>query len=117
MGRSNGSIELENMEQEEIEMFYKFLQGTDCPENLHTQNQPHLTAEEAFSVIYYLQEIMEILPDKYEMCKECGCIYDAECEGACIGEDTTIIGENGEEIPGNFLAEQYGTYCDSCRLD
>lgn len=117
MGRNSGTVDIKSIEQEAVEMFFDFLQGLDCPERLTIKHQPHLTAEEAFSVIYYLQEIMEILPDNYEMCRECGSIYDADWEGAAISEDTTVINEDGEEVPGNFTADQHGTYCDCCRPD
>lgn len=117
MGRSYGKIEIESIEEEAVQMFFEFLQGTNCPEKLTPKNQPHLTAEEAFSVIYYLQEVMEILPDKYEMCRKCGCIYDTYAGGTVITEDTTIISEGGEEVPGNFPEEMHGTYCEDCRPD
>lgn len=117
MGRNRSWIEIGNIDQEDVEMFHRFLQGIDCPENLIPKNQPNLTAEEAFTVIYYLQEVMEILPDNYEMCRECGCIFDMDYGGTAIGEGTTVINENGEEVPGDFPEEKWGTYCEDCRPD
>lgn len=40
-----------------------------------------LTPEQAFSVIYFLQEHMGLIPDHYEKCDECGCLFDTESEG------------------------------------
>jgi len=32
-------------------------------------------------VIYYLKEVLGILPDCYEKCRECHCIFDSYNEG------------------------------------
>jgi hypothetical protein len=43
---------------------------------------PHLSGQMAFRIIYYLQEIMEVIPDKFERCVSCGRIYNSEEEGS-----------------------------------
>lgn len=96
----------------EVEMFYEWLQGGESPGNVKFADTPHLTADEAFSVIYYLQEVLKILPDKYERCKGCGEIYDSDMEGICIDEHT----QKGELLE-HFPKEMFGTYCDDCRPD
>lgn len=65
---------------EEVEQFYEFLQG-EVPPQLHMKRPPHLSGTMAFRIIYYLQEIMHVIPDKYERCISCGCIYNSEREG------------------------------------
>ncbi len=72
----------ENISLEEVEKFYNFLQG-EVPEELTLQSPPKLTADQAFTVVYYLQEIFQILPDKYEKClmPECNALFDSENEG------------------------------------
>jgi len=85
--------ELSEITQEQIEQFYKFLQG-ELPEKLHMKRPPHLSGKMAFRVIYYLQEILEVLPDNFERCKTCGDIFDTDYEG------------NSETL-----------HCDNCRRD
>lgn len=65
---------------EQVEALYEFLQG-ELPPQLHMSRHPHLSGRMAFRVIYYLQEVMHIIPDRYERCITCGAIYDSECEG------------------------------------
>ena len=72
----------ENISLEEVEKLYRFLQG-EVPEGFHIQAMPNLTADQAFSVIYYLQEGMHVLPDKYEKClaEDCDTLFDADNDG------------------------------------
>lgn len=65
---------------EEVEQFYNFLQG-EVPPQFYMKRPPHLSETMAFRIIYYLQEIMHVIPDKFERCVTCGCIYDSENEG------------------------------------
>lgn len=116
MGHSSGNICIEDITLEKVQVFYEWLQGKDRPDDICFQHSPHLSAGEAFSVIYYLQEELEIVPDSYEKCRECGELYDSYVEGTTINEDSAIDSEGNEE-DGNFSKEMYGTYCDSCRPD
>ena len=81
MGRSYGEIELDKITEEQVNEFYEFLQGKHMPECLTMKRQPHLSGHMAFRIIYYLQEILEVLPDRFEHCKTCGCIFDSYNEG------------------------------------
>lgn len=116
MGKSNGTIEISDTTLEKVQEFYNWLQGESCPGDIEFTHSPKLTPEEAFSVVYYLQEELGVLPDKYEMCRECKDIYDSENEGASINEESTVVND-GEESDGNFPEEVYGLYCDNCRPD
>lgn len=116
MGKSSGNIELEKITLEQVQEFHSWLQGNSCPDDVEFIQSPKLTPEEAFSVIYYLQEKLEVLPDKYEICRECKDIYDSESEGTHIDEESTVV-KDGEEIDGDFTEELHGYYCDSCRPD
>ena len=80
MGKSQGANELSEITQDQIEQFYEFLQG-EVPQGLNMKRPPHLSGQMAFRIIYYLQEIMGILPDKFERCKTCGNIFNTETEG------------------------------------
>lgn len=117
MGASYGTINLDDIGIEKINEFYEWLQGKSCPEKLHFEEKLNLTEEQAFSVIYFLQEYLEVLPDKFERCRECGCIFDSYNEGISINEATIIITEDGEEVDANFPEEMYGLYCEDCRPD
>lgn len=64
----------------EVDKFYRFLQG-ELPSELHMTRHPHMSPRQAYRVIYYLQEIMGILPDTYERCCTCGDLYDSMNEG------------------------------------
>jgi hypothetical protein len=65
---------------ESVEDLYKFLQGK-VPHCLTLREPPKLSKRAAFAVIYYLQEIMHLIPDHYERCNICGVLYDIEQEG------------------------------------
>lgn len=69
---------------EQVETLYAFLQG-ECPEGFYIKNMPKLTPDQAFAVIYYLQEGMYLIPDKYEKCRECDDLYDSANEGCAAG--------------------------------
>lgn len=103
MGSSTAKIDLEQIDEQKIIVFYEWLQGKDSPEGCKFENKLNLTADEAFTVLWYLQEVLEILPDKYEQCKECKCLYDSYYEGETIIKDTC----EDESL--------HGFYCDCCR--
>lgn len=117
MGRNSGIVNIEDIEIEKVISFYEWLQGKNCPDGIHFGEKLNLSEEQAFSVIYFLQEYLEILPDNYERCRKCGCIFDMDYEGKNISEETTVITEDGEEMDANFPEEMYGLYCDYCRPD
>ena len=79
---------------EQVDALYRFLQG-EVPDCLHLPHHPRLSPQMAFRVIYYLQEVMHLLPDRYERCITCGGLYDSENEGSSYK----------------------GLHCDGCRKD
>ena len=78
---------------EEVNCLYEFLQG-EPPPCLSPANQPQVDDKTAFSIIYFLQEVLRIVPEKYERCEECGRLIDADCSG--------------------YYYEDKGNYCDCC---
>lgn len=116
MGRSTGEIYLEGIAIEDVRQFYRWLTGEGV-EDISTASQPMLTEEEAWAVIYYLQEKLEILPDKFERCRACGGIYDSENEGVSVNRVTTVPDGKGNLVPGDFPENMWGCYCDECRPD
>lgn len=67
--------------QDEVVKLYNFLQGKPIETLCAFSNKLNLSEEEAYSIIYYLQEEMHLIPDHYERCGECGRIYDSDKEG------------------------------------
>lgn len=65
--------------QDEVEELYRFLQG-ETPKGFYFNETPNLSEEAAFSVIYYLQEKMHLIPDNFERCSKCGKIFDSDEE-------------------------------------
>ena len=65
-----------------VDEFYRFLQG-ECPEGITVgiQRQPKLTQKKAFTIIWYLQEHLRILPDNIERCDNCGELFDTHSDG------------------------------------
>jgi hypothetical protein len=85
------------------------LQG-EIPKNLTLKAPPNLTADQAFSVIYYLQEEMGVLPDKYEKCQVLGCdnLFDADEDG-CLA---LYCDSCGCQHPGGHDPDEDN--CDGC---
>lgn len=88
-----------------VQELYNFLQGKSHPEDIDDNNKPNLTKEQAWHVIYCLQEHFGMLGDKFELCCHCGCIFDSENGGTTIDEDS------------EFDSSKYGIYCEDCRPD
>lgn len=66
---------------ERVSEFYEFLQGEDVDGITNLPDRPRLSPGAAFSVIYVLQEHMNLIPDHFEQCAECDGLFDSENEG------------------------------------
>jgi hypothetical protein len=80
MNDKDSTIELENINE-----FYKFLQG-EIPKSIKMtkKSRPNLTKEQAFSVIWFLQEHMQVLPERFEYCNGCQRMFDTHDEGYSV---------------------------------
>ena len=67
---------------EKVQEFYDFLKGI-VPEGYKVE-APKLDSETAFSIIWMLQEGYGAIPDDFEVCEECGFIYNSGSEGARV---------------------------------
>lgn len=76
-----------NITLEQVEQFIEMLTGGDLPDGMTLANQPELTSRQAFSVVYYLQEILRLIPDHYEVCAWCHQLYDSYRGGHSIDID------------------------------
>ena len=90
--------------------FYDFLLGLSVPEGFTLKHKPKLSAEEAFSVIYLLQEHLHILPDSFEKCDGCDELFDSDREGYYLDDQY--------ELKGRTLPKKYwGNWCYDCVPD
>ena len=81
---------------ERVEELFSFLQG-NAVEGITCKSMPRLSIRKAFSVIYFLQEHMSLLPDHFEICVTCGALFDCEREG-------------------RFVERTGRHYCDGCEF-
>lgn len=121
-GREN-SLQLKLIEElgEEgyVQQLYDFLQGKYHPTDIN-DDKPNLTADQAWHVIYCLQEHFGVLDDRFERCRKCGDIYDSYEGGTTIDDDSepkVIEDNNGNEVKKVWKESEYGNYCDDCRPD
>ena len=104
----------EEIESDVMNELYSFLQGKFVPKNcLHATDFPKISADEAWQVIYVMQEYFKLLPSKFERCNDCGRLYNSEREGIHTTDgDDFIEGEVGYGLPledaGKFLCG----YCE-----
>jgi hypothetical protein len=114
---------------DDIQEFYDYLQGKSIPhgfENLITQK---LTPDEAWEIIYVLQEGMRIIPDHFEKCDICGDLYDTDnsgryseleeknfCDGCYDEGETTYCDGCGAEVWQEKSRTEDGDYlCEACK--
>ncbi len=62
-----------------VQEFYEFLQGEN-PDSIKVNNI-NLTSDNAFTIIWYLQEHFPLIPDRIEKCTECNELYDSFRQG------------------------------------
>lgn len=70
---------------ERTQELFAFLQGR-IPEGYHIRRKkrPKLTADQAWTVIWYLGNQYWQVTDHVERCEVCGDLYDSNCEGDCL---------------------------------
>lgn len=73
---------------DETSDLYRWLQGEKM-EGYKIKSQPSLNKEQAFSIIYMLQEGFGFIPDTFEKCDVCGKLYDSDMEGEIIPDENT----------------------------
>jgi hypothetical protein len=74
------------MTTNDVQALHDMLTGKSLPDGVTIERLPNLPDDVAFSVIWYLQEIMRIIPDNYEMCAQCHAIFDEHEGGTCVPE-------------------------------
>jgi hypothetical protein len=70
------------LEVDDIETIMEMLTGERLPDGVTMTHPPKLDRETAFGIVWFLQEITSVIPDNFEMCANCGAIYDTRHGGA-----------------------------------
>jgi len=91
---------------EKMQVLYDYLRGIKLPEGVHCK-MPKLSAHRAFSVIWFLQEVMHCLPDNIEQCQCCKLLFDSESEGYRLDDQYKL---NGRPLPKKY----WGHWCEDC---
>jgi hypothetical protein len=73
---------------EKVELVFDMLTGGRIPEGVHLGNQPKLSKDEAWSAVWFLQEVARILPDTIDRCDECNNLYEADYSDPGYIDDT-----------------------------
>lgn len=97
---------MEQITEDQMQKLFKYLTG----ESDDVETQLELTPKQAFGLIYFMQEHLEILPQNYELCESCECLINVDY-GGCFADDDAI------ESDFHFrpeVIEKGGFYCDSC---
>jgi hypothetical protein len=99
---------VQNMEDLEtagyVDEFYMFLMGKDMVGGSLNEFVVKLDSDQAYGIIYFMQEQLRIVPDHFERCDFCKELFDSEDQGetskALVGHYLTKYGESsGVEIP------------------
>ena len=93
---------------DKINILYKYLMGEELLDGTHCR-MPKLSASKAFSVIWFLQEVMHCLPDNIEQCKDCKELYDTDSSG-CHLDDQYKYSFSGITVKQRY----WGFYCKNC---
>jgi len=95
--------------KEKFDVLYDYLKGIRLPTGV-TCKMPKLSADVAFSLIWFLQEIMHCLPDNIEQCDGCKMLFDSDSAGYYLDDQY--------ELDGKTLPKKYwGHWCDECVPD
>lgn len=96
-------------ELEKTEIIYDFLMTAELPEGFISEvaDFPKMTADQAFLVIYILQESCGFIPESIEKCDACDELFDSDSSGFYLDEQYEL---NGKTLPKKY----YGHWCDNC---
>ncbi len=67
--------------EDRIQELYKFLTAGIVPTGVTLGRWRNLSPSAAGSLIWFLQEITEVLPDHFDQCASCKDVFDSHCEG------------------------------------
>ena len=96
-----------------VDELFTYLKGEGLPEGVECK-MPKLKPDLAFTVIWFLQEIMRCLPDNIEMCQGCKRLFDTDSEGYHLDKDYRLIDDEGNETDKPLPKKYWGHWCDGC---
>ena len=76
----------EEMTVQKAQELFDMLTGKRIPSGITIPHPPNLSPQQAFGVIWFLQEHLRIIPDTFEMCAVCSTIFDTREEGWFVDE-------------------------------
>ncbi len=94
---------------DKVTVLCDYLAGGDMAEGVVCW-QPKMSRKHAFSVIWFMQEIIHCLPDHIEACRSCGDLFDTDCEGYHLDDQYDL---KGKTLPKKY----WGCWCDNCVPD
>jgi len=98
---------------EQLQEFYSWLQGNVKRTEWAENNVPHLDAKTAWRIIYELQDWLRVLPDHFELCDECGELFDMDYGGVHVDDWEKVSVWMGYST---VTKEDEGkTFCERCR--
>lgn len=95
---------------EQMQEFFEVLTTGEAPEGYTISSLPTLTPQQAFAVIYYLQERLRVLPDHYELCSECEELFnthDGQLVTDSYSDDTEFYDDLG--VTPDMVQKHSGT--------
>ena len=93
-------------ELDQVIILYEYLAGGDMPDGVKCW-QPKMSRKHAFTVIWFLQEIIHCLPDHIEQCDGCKDLFDTDYTGFCLDDQYDL---DGKTLPKKY----WGNWCDNC---
>ena len=109
-----------DMNEEQVQEFMDILTGKSMPDEIITENSfslsqkgvgftssLSLSQEDAFFIVWVLQEHYGIIPDNFEKCDRCDVIFDTHNSGYYLDDQYEL---DGETLP----KEYHGHWCDWC---
>ena len=102
---------------DQVNELYAMLTGVGLPLDYTIKELPMLSADVAFSVIWFLQERLRVIPDHYELCDGCKEIYDSNNGGAY---EQVVSNTENERVVFTITSAHYceccdqGPWCDDC---
>ena len=93
---------------DKVTELFDYLTDKSTPTGVHVKSRPKLSANKAWSLIWFLQEVVRCLPDHIERCDVCGGLYDSDKEGYHLDDQCEAHGKV-------LMRKDWGFYCsDEC---
>ncbi len=92
--------------KDQVIKLYDYLSEGKVPEGVHVW-RPKMSRKHAFSVIWFLQEIIHCLPDHIEQCDDCLELFDTDREGYYLDDQYKL---GNRTLPKKY----WGSWCDNC---